>query len=412
MTSRGFNVKRWGWSASCLGCILLVVTPAWAAKKVTVKELEELLVSLEQAKKSDEEVANTLKQIELSEELTRSTMNSLIGAVPGRLSTEQIYVLEARSAELAPPPADLPASPAPDAGQQKAILDRAQTYVTHAFDALPPLLATKTTLRFQDNVEAVAPSSGIGSAARDASTDNGFSNPATFVHYINSAERSVVSDHGAELAPAVKDRTPWGANKMIALEEPDPSLGEVFKEAQAAQSLRWLRWELVSGNKVAVFSYSVPRKNSRLELNVCCFPHINQSGTATFYTSTTAAALAGDEATGTGGGVTGTFQTNTDWHAFKSQIGYHGEIFVSPDSGTVVRVITQAELRPSDVVHRVDRRIDYGSAVVGTRSYIVPLKQIIDTEVVPNGDSGAGTYKTRRTLFTSEYKDYSLTTLP
>ena len=412
MKSEGVgDVKRSGWSVTWLGCILLVAAPAWAAKKVTVKELQEILVSLEQAKKSDEEVATTLKQIELSEELTRSTMNSLLGAVPGRLSTEQIYVLEARSAELAPPPGDLPADPAPDASRQKAILDKAQAFVTHTFDALPPLVATKTTLRFQDNVEAVAPSSGIGSGARDASTDNGFSNPATFVHYINSAERSVVSNHGAELPPA-KDKTQWGANKMIALEEPDPSLGEVFKEAQSAQSLHWLRWELVSGRQVAVFAYAVPRKNSRLELNVCCFPHINQSGTATFYTSTTAAALAGDEANGSSGGVKGTFQTNTEWYAFKSQAGYHGEIFIDPDTGAVVRIITQAELRPSDVVHRVDRRIDYGPAGVGNHSYIVPVKQIIDTEVVPNGDSGAGTYTTRRTLFTSEYKDYQLTTAP
>jgi hypothetical protein len=37
------------------------------------------------------------------------------------------------------------------------------------------------------------------------------------------------------------------------------------------------------------------------------------------------------------------------------------------------------------------------------------MKTIIDTEVVPNGDSGAaGRYSTRHTLFTEEYKDYQL----
>jgi hypothetical protein len=40
---------------------------------------------------------------------------------------------------------------------------------------------------------------------------------------------------------------------------------------------------------------------------------------------------------------------------------------------------------------------------------VLPLKSIIDTEVVPNGDSGAaGRYSVRRTLFTSEYKDYQI----
>jgi hypothetical protein len=34
------------------------------------------------------------------------------------------------------------------------------------------------------------------------------------------------------------------------------------------------------------------------------------------------------------------------------------------------------------------------------------VRTVINTEVVPGGDSGASGYSTRRTLFTSEYKDY------
>lgn len=391
-----------------LACLLVVfswVLPMWAAKKATVEELKQLLVSSQEARKSDEEVASALREMVLSEELTGSAMNSLLSIVPGRLSLEQIYVLEAESSDLPPPASDLPSTPAPDDAALKAILARAESYIANSYEKLPPLTATKTTLRFQDNMTAVAQSSGLQGSAKDGSTDNGLSETASFVHYINSSMAAVWIDHGAERLAARKDRTPWGANKMIALEEPDPDLDKVFREAQSAGTIRWLRWELVNGRQSAVFSFAVPEKISRLGMDICCFPRLNQTGIATFYTATTGAALAGSEA-GPGGGATGNFQTNTDWHDFKATTPYRGELFIDAATGTVLRMITQAELKPAEVVHQEDKRVDYGSVNIGGRSFFVPVKTIIDTEVVPNGDSGAGQYTTRRTLFTSEFKDY------
>jgi hypothetical protein len=78
-------------------------TPTWAAKKTTVAQLQEMLQTMQHDRKSDPDVATALKQIELSEQLTRSAMNTLMHFVPGPRSTEQIYVLEARSANLIPP---------------------------------------------------------------------------------------------------------------------------------------------------------------------------------------------------------------------------------------------------------------------------------------------------------------------
>jgi len=378
-----------------------------AARRITVEQLEELLRSLQRDKKTDADVATALKQVELSEQLTRTTMNSLVSYVSGPLSTEQIYVLEGRSANLIPPASDLPATPTPDAAAQQAILAEAETYVAKTYDQLPTLTASRTTLRFQDNMEAVAEASGISGGAKEVDTSSGFSNPATFVHYINSTESQIESDHGTEKLLPEKNKIRWGANKMIALEQPDPSLGVVFKEAQVAGNIHWLRWELVNGKQSAVFSFYVPRPISRLTLNVCCFPKVNQTGVATFYTATTAPILA-DGGGGGGGGVSGNFQTNTDWHNFKATVPYHGELFIDPESGTVVRMITDAELKPNEVVHQVDTRIDYGPVKVGGMMVVMPVKTVINTEVVPNGDSGAGGYSTRRTLFTSEFKDYQL----
>jgi hypothetical protein len=374
---------------------------------MTVQELKETLISFQQARKTDQEVATKLQEMELSEELTVGAMNSLLNYVQGPLSTLQIYVLETRSADLIPPASDLPSIPAPSVEAQRLILAKAASYVTSTYQQLPMLTATRTTLRFQDNMETVAASSGVSGSATEVDISSGLSSPASFMHYINSAQATVVSEHGAEKPPPGKDKTLWGANKMIALEEPAPSLGVIFPESQAAGNIQWLRWELVNGKRAAVYSFAVPRTTSRFTVNVCCFPKITEAGIARFYNSMDASVVAGNEAAGGGsGGVAGNFQTTTDWRDYKAIVPYHGEFFIDPDSGIVVRMITEAELNPSELVRHVDTRIDYGPVNAGARLLVAPVKTFVNTEVVPKGDSGAGSYSTRRTLFTSEYKDY------
>ncbi len=393
-----------------IGCILalfLASAPAWSAKKVTVGELTDMLKSMQQEKKTDVDVANALKQLQLSEELTRSAMNGLVSYVPGQQSTEQIYVLEARSAMLAPPASDIPTTPAPDAAGQKAILDKASDYLSKNVAQLPAITATKTTLRFQDNVEAVAPSSGMQGGATDVTVGSGFVNPFQFVHYINSTESSVASEHGAEKPPSEKDKTPWGANRMIALQEPDPSAGTIFEEAQAAGTIKWLRWELVNGKPSAVYTFDVPKKKSHYAVNVCCFPNVEQAGSVHFTGQMGTGAPGGGP--GGGAGAKGNMQTTTDWHNYKaSGVPYQGEFFIDPDTGTIVRMITKAQLKPTDVVHQQDTRIDYAPVTIGDKNLVLPVKTVINTEVVPNGESGAGHYSVRCTLFTAEFKNYQL----
>jgi hypothetical protein len=105
-------------------------------------------------------------------------------------------------------------------------------------------------------------------------------------------------------------------------------------------------------------------------------------------------------------GVEANFQTGTDWKPFKTIVGYHGEFFIDPDTGTVVRLVTQAALKPTDFVHQEDMRIDYGPVPVGNRTYMLPLDSFTITEVVPNGDNYAARYSIRHTLFTAAYQNY------
>ena len=387
----------------CILALFVFVLPAWSAKKMSVAELTDMLKSLHDQQKSHADVAAALKQVQLSEQLSRSKMNDLAAYAPGQLTTEQIYVLEARSALLPPPAADLPTTASPDAAAQKAILDKAAVYAAKTWAQLPALSATKTTLRFQDNVEAAAPSSGLAGSAKEVAVGSGFVSPFQFVHYIGSTESAYSSDHGIEKLP--EDKTKWGANKMIAMQEPEPSVATVFQDAQNGGTINWARWEDVNGKPAAVFTFQVPKKKSHLNANVCCFPNVDQTGVARFSSASTSGLQGGS------GGATGNFQTTTDYSShFKANgLPYHGEFFIDPDTGIVVRMITQLELKQSDVVHQEDTRIDYGPAQVGDKSLVLPMRTVINTEVVPNGDSqAAGRFSTRDTLFTIEYKNYQL----
>jgi hypothetical protein len=391
-------MKRFGWILAGILVLLLAVSPAWAAKKITIAQLKDMLTSLQQQKKTDAEVAAALKQVELSEQLTRAMMNDMAALVPGPYSTEQVYVLEAKSAILPPPAADLPSTPAPDAAAQKALLDKAVDYSEKTYAQLPHITATKTTVRFQDNMEATAASSGMHSGATDsASSDPNLVNANQFVKYINSTENTVDITNGVEQNPLAKDKTEWGKNKMIALIGNGPALGSVIQEAEGAGKINFLRWEAVNGKPAAVFAFSVDKKKTHYAVNYCCFPDVDQTGMMSYSA----------RSAGSGPQAHGNMQTTTNWTPYKATVPYHGEIFVDPDSGIVVRLVTQAEFKGTDVVHQEDQRIDYGPVPVGGKTLVLPIKTVISTEVVPNGDSqAAGKYSTRHTFFTAEYKNY------
>ncbi len=373
------------WSGWIL-LILMAAAPAWAARKITVQQLKDLLASDQQAKKTDAEVATELRDVELTEELTRGLMNSLVADVPGQLTSEQIYVLEARSAVLAPPADELPATPAPDAATQKAILYKAIEYATKTYAQLPNLAATKNTRRFQDNAQVPEGSVGAHSMAVPAT-------PVAFIRYTDSTDTPVTLQNGAEQIPSAKDKTSWGANGMIALLGQGPVLNTILQEAQAAGKITWLRWETLNGHPFAVYSFAVDKKKTHYAVNYCCFPDSNQAGPM---------AMRGTEQVGT----RGNYQVATNWKNYKATVPYHGEIFVDPDTGIIARLITVADFKSSDLVLQEDQRIDFGSVTVGGKALVLPVRSFIDTMERPDGDDGPARFNIRHTLFTAEYKNY------
>jgi hypothetical protein len=376
-------MKRLGW----LLVVLLAVVPGWAAKtrKMTVDQLKQMLVSAHQSNTRDADLANELEDVELTEELTHSTLESFGPDVPGQLTTEQLFILEAKSATLPPPASDIPTAPAPDAAAQKAILDKAMDYATKTYAQMPAVTATKDTRRFQDNAQMPPESFGSHSTGTFAPT-------ITPIRYTTADESQVTFHNGAEQAPS-QDKGQWGGNGMIAMMGQPPVLNTVLDEAQQTGKISWLRWETVNGKQAAVFSYDVDKKKSNDEVAYCCFPEMSQAGNI---------ALRGQE---TAGGA-GNYANNTTWKIWRAKVPYHGEIYIDPNTGVVVRLITEAELKGSDPVRTETQRIDYGPQTVSGKTVIVPVRNIIDTMEQPYPNEPQGRFIFRHTLFTEEYKNY------
>lgn len=400
-------MKALGWILA----LLMAAPPALAARKMTIQQLKDLLVSLHQAAKADAEVAAALEEVDLSEQLDRITMRQLSDYIPGPFSTEQFYVLEAHSAVLPPPPAELLSVPAPDAATQKSILQKLMDYAAGSYAQLPHLTATKNTYRFQNNLPAVQG----GLDARPSGAAPGALSADRIIHYVGSAESSFEIENGAEVLVLANGKTQANQPGQISLVGPGPVLSSIVQDAQAAGKLNWLRWQMAGDTQAAVFSFAVEKKKSHYAANYCCFPSLDGPTTRMSYGNYGSRGGAMSDPGSTQASIGGTTLSMpvtmqgpgaTEWANYKATVPYHGEVFVDPATGIVLRLIIVAEFKSSEKVKEEDQRIDYGPVTVDGKTLVLPVKGYIDTLVVPDGYIGFGKHPTCRTLFTVDYKDY------
>ncbi len=109
-------------------------------------------------------------------------------------------------------------------------------------------------------------------------------------------------------------------------------LRRVFEPSCAAE-FEWRSWSEVRGRRVSVYAYSVSRANSTLSLT---------------YRN-------GDESS-------------------EMVAGYHGQAYIDPAGGTVVRLTLEADDLGGFEVSLAGTTLDYDYADIGGRSYLLPLK--------------------------------------
>jgi hypothetical protein len=377
---------------------MLVASPVWAAKKITVDQLKDLLSELQAAHKTDADVAAALENVELTEQLTLSTMDSLAKQYPGQDIAQQLFVLEIRSALLAPPAVDIPSAPAPDAAAQKAILDKAFDYSGKTFAQLPAISATKTIRRFQDNPPLTRGNTNVLP-------------PHTFtpIQYASVDDYTVTLRNGAEGNPFLNEKRNWGENGIVAPLGQQPILNKVLEEAQGSGRISFVRWETIDGHQAAVFSFAVDKKKTHFALNYCCFPEDAVAGSADQDLNMrggSSAALGGFSPRVQSVQAQDVYPGFASWKPLKATVPYHGEFAVDPTSGVVVRLTTVAELKSSGWVRQENQRIDYAEEKVGDKSLVLPVRSIIDSAEQPFGDTESKDPSVRHTLYTAAYKDY------
>lgn len=378
----------------------LVTLPSIAATKVTVEQLQTLLADLHQQNKSDEATANHLKDITLTEQLTPTAAKSLVQYQPGQLTATQIRILATESALLLPPASDLPSDPAPDRNAQTAIINRTVDYIVHQNSQLPRLSAKKEMTRFQNGTTAVNANSGTFSSMATANPGAADASQQ-YIRMLGTYTTTVQSDKGVELPPSAPKRNDLASqNGQVSQSGGGLILGLILMDA-SKNDLSFMRWELVNEKKTAVFSFTVDKKDSHYKINYRCFPVIeNIGGAGSINASPTVPAMMAQP-----GGASTTFKP------FTTTPGYHGEFFIDTETGVIVRVTTSAELKPTDIVHQEDIRIDYGPVNVDGKQLIVPVRSFTLIELSLNGDAYVK-YTTRRTLFDITYKNYILADVP
>ncbi len=301
--------------------------PALASKRITVAQLEQVLTTARG--KPDAEVAQQISDLELTERLSAEKISQLKAALPGQKAYQNLLILADESAFLDPPASETPATPAPDFAEQRRIMSLAIGYVTRAIPQLPNFFATRQTKYFEDTPLV------------QKSTD---SVPYQPLHFVRASSETVLYRNGQETVDA------GPAKKTVAMQPGlntrgvfGPILGTVLVDA-ARSKLAWSHWQSGSNGTVAVFSYEVPKEKSHYEVDYCCTP-------------TSEMAL----------------DTMAPFHQLS---GYHGEITINPQDGTIVRLSVEANLTASDPITRAALVVEYGSVEIGGKNYICPLRSL------------------------------------
>ena len=313
--------------AALLLLLITVALPAFSARPVTVEQLEHLL-SADHSQR-DAKLANQLAGLELNERLNSVRLARLEEELPGTRSRQILVSLADESAFLDPPAVEIPPGATPDLATQRQIMAKAVDYAGRTLRKLPNFFATRNTVFYEDSPMGRRPDSTLI--------------PEEPLHPVNRFSDTVLYRDGAEVVDSGKvkrRRYDPVARALITRGVFGPLLGIALVDASHG-SLSWSHWEQGAAGRWAVFRYRVPKEKSHYEVSFCCLLD--------------------------------------DWRvdlAFRKLSGYHGEISIDPEDGSILRLTVVADLEPKDPIARSNILVEYGPVEIGGRSYICPVKSV------------------------------------
>lgn len=307
-----------------------VALPAIAAKRVTVAEFEQALEQIHG--KTDADVAWQVANLQLTERISAAALAQMQSRLPGDLSKKALQALADQSLFFDPPPSEIPTRPAPGFAEQRSMMSLVVSYVRDAIPRLPNFFATRDTTSFEDTPLLQTPGSFI---------------PYAPLHFVNRSQVTVLYREGREVEDAEASPSKKSASETQGLTTYGvfgPILSTVLLDA-AQSKLAWSHWEQGPAGLEAIFSYAVPREKSHYEVNYCCVAEIGASVVANV-------------------------------HPFRRIVGYHGALAIDPATGAILRLIAEAELKPTDPVSKAKILVEYSNVEIAGKSYICPVRSV------------------------------------
>ncbi len=295
-------------------------------KRLTVEQLEQILQAAHD--ESDGALARRLSGLALTERLSEAQPAAWTSPLRGAKTRQALVALADASVFLNPPAGESLGDPPPDAAAQQSMISSAADYLKNEIPRLPNFVALRTTLRYQET------------AALDEGNTVVQYEP---LHLAENFKETVLYRNGAEVAdPGGQKRKKRSAKDpyLITYGTFGPALNFIRDIVAVPTNLSWSRWERGSSGPVAIFQYTVPAQRSLYQLWGCCLPD-------------------GD----------GTM-------SFDRRSGYQGEVAIDPESGAILRFVSEAQLGEFPIANRSDFMVEYGPVEIGGKTYICPVRSV------------------------------------
>ncbi len=296
----------------------------FAANPISVDELERLLATA--SAQHDAQLARKLSTLELTQRLNSIKLSHWLSELPGEKEQQAFLALADKSVFLDLPPAEIPATAAPDATAQHHMLALSLDYIGKTIRQLPNLFATRATTSYQETLWLHwVPESGLIRYEP--------------LHLVGRFSADVLYRDGGEQAH-------WDSQKHVrrppGLETSGEFglLGTVLEDAVQSK-LAWSHWEQSVNGPLAVYRYTVPAEKSHYKVGSSWLKNAD------------------------GGRV-----------IFQQFSGYRGEIAIDPATGTIFRVVLSADTKPDDPLLEANILVEYGPIVLDGRTYVCPVRSV------------------------------------
>jgi len=303
----------------------LIVTLQQPAKEevaepvlVTVAELIEIV--RQEKTKRDAALAQALERLQLTERLSTAKMIELSAELPGAKAKAALMAVGGASAFLEPPKSEIPDRAVPDLAEERRIVSRALDYLKTINPKLPNFYAQRFTTSFEE-VWTPEGEKGVHKAG--------------VLHRTGEFKATVYYQGGTEVVHEQGKQE----HGLITHGTFGPILNTVIVDA-AHSSMRWSRWEGGPNGPMAVFRLQVPQTKSHYEISSAAPMPV--------------------------GGEPGAMDRTE----------YHGEIGIDPTSGTILRLVLEADPDPGSSLERADIMVEYGSVMIGERVYTCPVRSV------------------------------------